>query len=357
MNSIDQNSAGERVKDTTDAANVFWSSINSALTLSCIRTFGQHEAATVEYETLRRTHEITLLSLSADAGANSVLNCVRTHLRLEDGSGIQPEWVEDAAGRHWLRYRPPYRTGDGPFAPATAPAALGPEIGQAWFRARHATTALTVGGPTVIFVHTHSLTEGDAWDAGYFVDRGEPVAPGNHYERRTSERIPTFDPARLVAQLPQTRAPASAIGQLLRDAASRMIVLCERLGVVAAAAVIEHAFRVVLVERWQWLPAALGLTPVRTPLAAAQLYAGTARLAGNEVEVEDHGSYALAHHATDHLWDSCANVPVAVREAIIRAWSAALPHHDFDLRASLARPLSRSDLRVAIHFDRGGPGD
>jgi hypothetical protein len=46
--------------DPTDVAGVLWSSVSSALTLACIRTHGQREAAALEYEAERRQHELTL---------------------------------------------------------------------------------------------------------------------------------------------------------------------------------------------------------------------------------------------------------------------------------------------------------
>lgn len=333
-----------------DAAAVLWSSMSSALTLSCIRAHGQAEAAALEFEAERRRHEPLLATTTGPAASKGPWRCAEAHLDLDVREGLRPEVVEDAS-RVWLRYRTPHWSGHGTTGPPATPAAFGPAIGNAHYRARHGLTAAVLGGPDVVFVHTHDVTDGDACDAGYFARGSGLIGTDGNYVRSAGEDLPAFAAAERPPPGPGTVTPwASAT-------AWRMIVLTERLGVVDASAVIEHALRTVLTACWQWLPGALGLNPVHTPFDAACLYAATARLLGDDVEVSaDHGS-AMVQSTTERFWDGHQHVPSRIREAIVRGWSASLTHHGWDLRAHLVPPRAGEVGPITIVFDRSGPGD
>jgi hypothetical protein len=335
--------------DPTDVAGVLWSSVSSALTLACIRTHGQREAAALEYEAERRQHELTL----AGARPRGPWRCAETHLDLDRRAGLRPEATEDAAGRVWLRYRSPHWSGHGTAGPPTTPAAFGAAIGEAHYRARHGTTAEVIGGPGVVFVHTHDLTHGDPCDAGYFEAPGEPPAPGEHYRRRRDVPMPVFGAEA------RPSAPFAGNGERspwVSSAAWRMIVLVERLGVVGGAAVAEHALRTVLTALGGWLSEALSEGPVRTPLDAAHLYASVGRMVGDEVTVRDHDGVVVATCPTERLWDGHPLAPTALRDTVVRAWSATSPHHAWDIRARLMPPVAGDGARRVL-FDRAEPGD
>lgn len=332
-----------------DVAAVLWSSISSALTLSCIRTYGQEEAAALEYEAEQRRHELRLASSKPEnSDVAAPWRCARAHLTLDSREGLRPEAAEDSAGRVWLRYRTPHWSGHGTVGPPATPAAFGPAIGQARYRGRQATTAARFGGPAVAFIHTHDLTDGDAYDAGYFIEHAQPHGFEGHYHRRSGEAPPSF------AARPAPPQSDDEVTPWVSAATWRMIVLAERLGPVGAATVIEHAFRTVLTTCWQWLPTALGLQPIRTPSDAAGLYAATARLIGNKVLVTAHDGHASVRVDVDRLWDGHTNVPTTFNGAMVRAWSASLTHHHWGLHARL---IENRTGPITILFDLSGPGD
>lgn len=325
---------------------VLWSSVSSALTLACIRTHGQREAAALEYEAERRHHE---LSLSAHQPGGPG-RCAAAHLDLDHRAGLRPETTRDATGRVWMRYRTPHWSGHGTAGPPTTPAAFGAAVGEAHYRGRHGTTAALIGGPTVAFVHTHDLTDGDPCDAGYFETGNVQLAPDGHYRRQRGEPLPVF-----AAAVPAAGTGDSTRSPWVSAAAWRAIVLVERFGVVGGVAVVEHALRVVFTALGGWLPGALGLTAIRTPRDAAALYAAVAGTVGDDVVVTEVDGDAVASCDTDRLWEGHAQVPEILRETVVRAWSAALPHHEWDLRARLAE-CTRSNSGMTVRFDRAEPG-
>lgn len=337
--------------DTSDAATVLWSSVSSALTLACIRTHGQREAAALEYEAERRHHELSLSGAQpgtrpGSARPGGAWRCAQAHLDLDHRAGLRPEAVQDAAGRVWLRYRSPHWSGHGTAGPPTTPAAFGAAIGEAHFRARHGTTAAMLGGPRVAFVHTHDFTDGAPCDAGYFEIYEKPLAPADHYRRQRGEPLPAFRSAVHPSGAGEgTRSP------WVSAAAWRMIVLVERLGVIGGTAVAEHALRTTLTAFGDWLLGACGLGAIRTPLDAARLYAAIGGLVGDDVVISAQDGYATASCSTDRLWDGHVSVPAVLREAPLRALAAALPHHRWDLRARLvdsAAPNGRRTVRFAV---------
>lgn len=331
-------------------ATVLWSAVTCALTLSCIRTHGQAEAAALVFAAERRRHE-RLLATAAPSGSTTLWRCAMLHRELETREGLRPEVIEDA-GRVWLRYRAPHWSGHGITGPPATPAALGPAIGRAHYRARHGLTAEVIGGPGVVFVHTHDVTDGDAFDAGYFATVAGASAE-EHYVRSPGETPPAF----AVAESRPPPRDLESVTPWAASAAWHMVVLTERLGVVGAAAVIEHALRTVLTAYWPWLPGALGLDPIVTPVDAGCLFATVARLLGDDVDELSTGESALVRCTTDHLWDGHERVPGAIRDATVRAWSASLTHHNWYLNARLVPPQRDDDTVVTVLFDRSGPGD
>jgi hypothetical protein len=333
------------MSEARDAAAVLWSSIDSALTLACIRTHGQREAAAVEYETQRRHHDRRLTG----AQPGGAWRCAQAHLELDHDLGLRPEAIRDKAGRVWLRYRTPHWSGHGSAGPPSTPAAFGAVIGEAHFRARHGTTAAMLGGPTIAFVHTHDLTDGAPCDAGYFGTHEKRLVSADHYRKEKGHSLPAFDTAvRPTGPRAGGRSPGVSV------AAWRMIVLVERLGVIGGTAVAEHALRTTITALSQWLLRHLGLDAIRTPLHAAHLYAALGALVGDEIALASHHGYTTATRSTDRLWDGHMHVPAILREAPLRAFSAALTHHEWDLRAR-SLDSAAPNGHITVQFDRTGP--
>jgi hypothetical protein len=290
-----------------DVAAVLWSSISSGLTLACIRAHARARpprwSSRGSGDGTRSEWRLCTVCLSETRGA------ARVHLQ----------------GRVWMRYRTPHWSGFGTAGPPATPAAFGSAIGAAQYRARHGTTAALVGGPLVEFVHTHDLTDGDPGDAGYFAAAAHPLSADEHYGRERGAQLPSF-PARAAGRVGvEPRSP------WVDAAVWRMVVLAERLGIVGATAVTEHALRTVFTAVGGRLPDLLGMPPVRprsprptsTPLPPRRWGTKSSSVTGRHV---------VADCTSDRLWDGHPDIPAAVRDTAVRAWSAALPHHEWDLR-------------------------
>lgn len=344
--------ASGAVRVRPDAQVTVYRALTSALSLSCLRTHGPEVAVLAESEAVRREHATMLAEIDlGELTGSPVERCARAHLALDGHIGVPAEAFRASAGRTWLRYRPPHWFGHGLHAPSAAVAVLDSSMGQAWFRARHAVTAARLGSPTVAFVHTHDMTDGDPLNAGYFVDRGVPLDEGDRYVREHDVALP--DPAAL--EVMSEPASANTIRWSPQSgAALRMAVLGDTLGPVGAAAIIEHAWRIVLGAYWAWLPGAFGVAEVRTPLDAARLYAAVLEASGTPAEVESCGDDALVHHEVPH-----AVLPGAVSaagvQAMVNGWSAILPNFAWELRAVVVNPPSSASPSLTVRFDRHGP--
>lgn len=57
----------------------------------------------------------------------------------------------------------------------------------------------------------------------------------------------------------------------------------------------------------------------------------------------------VADCTSDRLWDGHPDIPDAMRDTVVRAWSAALPHHEWDQRV---RSIPNGAGSRTIVFDR-----
>src|SRR5690606_23541701 len=96
---------------------------------------------------------------------------------------------------------------------------------------------------------------------------------------------------------------------------TRMIVMGELFGPVAAAALIEHAFRVALTARWAQLPAWLGMPALVTPKDAAGLLAAVASLSDQACEQCIAGPEGRVDFRGEGLFSGLPGMPIAFQEA------------------------------------------
>jgi hypothetical protein len=346
------------------AAYGLWTSLWTGITLACLRTHGQEAIVELELSSLRRHQRKHFLPGLAKLGLGDAptdaIRCGRYHYFSNTLGGLPMEYVEESPRKVWVRYRPPFWIGDGVTQPCAGPAALGSAFGRAAFRGWHARNGAALGNPRLAFVQTQKLTDGDPWDAGYFLEADCDLEPDETYQRRPGEWGPRFDPA-AAPKLPHADWPAERRMRALRSyavdhTATRFTVLAEMLGVGAAAAVVEHAFRTVLAQRSIELPRALGLGPVETPLDAARFAAAVRALLDDPVEIEEGAGEAVLRSASSRMWRD-EPVPLsAIDAAIASAWSATLPLHAPGLRCRLVRALSAGDACDEWRFDdRGTP--
>ncbi len=334
-----------------DAGDVLFLSVEAALVLSCLRTHGERLTADIELEVARREYDLRVLPLPAGDQVAPVVRAALAQRRLDRGRGWgRLEMGVDAAGRVWLCYRPPHWFGPGLRAPSVGLAAVPPVVTRSWYQGRHGLTAARYGGPTVTFVHTHDMADGDPLDAGYFDDRGRPPAGDEHYLRIRGLDLPV--PGALVPLGDAIDAEAGDDWKAWSRVAVRMSVLADLLGAVGAVAVVEHAWRIALGGLYEWLPAGFGIERMTAPADAARLYAAVLRTTGAWAEIDDGDQEALVRHGP--LPDPSGTLIPAVVTAIDRAWSAILPNFEWTLRAT-SLPLTGAGAAASVRFDLLGP--
>ena len=338
-----------------------WTSIWTGVTLACLREHDQDLIAELEFRSLHRHHRKHFLSgmekLALGPELPDAVRCGRYHYFSNTLGGLPMEYVEETPNKVWVRYRPPFWIGDGVTQPSAGPAALGSAFGRAAFRGWHGHNGGTLGNPRLAFVQTQNLTDGDPWDAGYFWEGERDLQPGESYQRRPGEWGPAFDPQN-APRLPHADWPEERRMRALRNyavdhTATRFTVLSELVGIISAARIVEHAVCMVLAQRWESLPASVGVAHVETPLEAAAFFAGLAALLDDELEIEIRAEDAVVRQHTMRMWrDEPVPLP-QIDHAFARAWNAALPLQAWGLRCRLAQTPSDGAPFAEWIFSRG----
>ena len=340
----------------------FWTSLWTAITLACLRTHGQNAIAELEFRSLRRHQQKHFLpgleKLGLMSETSDIIRCGRYHYFSNSLGGLPMEYVEEP-NRVWIRYRPPFWIGDGVTQPSGGPAALGSSFGYAAFRGWHGNNGTVLGNPRLTFVQTQNLTDGDPWDAGYFCEMDRDMPPGEGYQRSPGEWGPAFDPEKapklLHADWPEERRWRALLNYSVDHTATRFTILSEILGLTAAAAVVEHGYRMLIAQRWETLPGSVGVDRVSTPLEAARYVAGIRGLLNDEGEItEGPDNTVTLRFSGSRMWrDEAVPLP-DIDQAIARAWSGVLPLHQSGLRCRMTRMLSDGDSVDEWQFDAEG---
>lgn len=346
-------------------ANEVWTSLWTAITGACLRTHGSTSIAELEHRSLRRHHRKHFLpgleKLGLRHEATDAIRCGKYHYFSNSLGGLPMEYVEESPHKVWVRYRPPFWIGDGVTQPSAGPAFLSAQFGRAAFRGWHAHNGAMLGNPRLAFVQTQNLTDGDPWDAGYFLETDRDLEPEETYQRRPGEWGPRFDAAQ-APRLPHADWPDERRARALRNyavdhVATRCTVLCEMHGVPAGAAVVEHGVRMLLAQRWIAYPRMFGIDSIRTPRAAAEYFAGMAGLLDDDLEIcggDGAADEVVVRQSTARLWRDEPVALVEIDQAIASAWSAVLPLYAWGLRMRLERAISAGDDCTEWVFDAGG---
>jgi hypothetical protein len=326
--------------DSSDLIRIeFWGSVASALGLSCLRTYGQTGLAALEYEGSRRDLAALLPGLvdqleSPSGAAQSVARAAALVHAANVSVGRSSTVVSEGPEKTWVIEWPPGALSDGPFAPSTAMATASSAVGMAWSKARAEAVVRELGIRDVLWVHTQDQTNGDPVNAGYF-----SVAPvsGSAYRWEPRTGLPeVLPPQELVGG--ESLSMELTAENTLRRVAHRIDVLVEQYGEVDGRAVIELAFRTIMIGRWGWLAGELLGSPVRTPRDAADLYAGLYRITtttvGRAEELEPGLSVfrAPGQWPDVDLWQRCSASRDLLQSAWVDAWTAAARQSAMDLR-------------------------
>lgn len=367
MSAADPPGVSGRETDETMArrcrlAYELWTSLWTAVTMSCLRSHGQGAIAELEFRSLRRHQVKHFLAGIAKLGLadepSDVVRCGRYHYFSNSLGGLPMEYVEELPDRVWVRYRPPFWIGDGVTLPSAGPAALGSAFGTAAFRGWHGNNGALLGNPRLAFVQTQNLADGDPWDAGYFCEVDRDLPPGEAHLRSPGEWGPRFDPD-AAPVLPSADWPEARRWRALRNyavdhTATRFTILSEMFGTLGAAHVVEHGFRMVLAQRWETLASSVGVDGVTSPADAARFVAAVRSLIDDDgvVETRSDGT-AIARFESSRMWRDEEVALADIDHAIARAWSATLPLHHRDLRCRLRACRSAGDDADEWIFETG----
>jgi hypothetical protein len=232
-------------------------------------------------------------------------------------------YAEESRRKAWVFYKTPFCYFDSPAWPSASAAFMRPEGYAEVFRAWHGNNGRSLGNPRLAFVFTHMLFRGDPYDAGYFVEDDQDLAPGDTYRTNWGEDPPpmhtlALDPADWNAERRYKAAVNYHYGYI-GDAVQHLVAA---FGLEAAAEVVEHAYRVFLLQTRERLAGYLDVS-LDDPQAPAVLLARYNRLFREEVVLEGDGDGLAVRRSGSQLNRYLAQpLPAQVDTAVDAAWES-----------------------------------
>jgi len=325
-----------------------WGGLNAALVLSSLRVRTPHETAQVEAQTGARWLE-SLLDFAANVEPTAHA-CAQQQLACDALQGRPVYAASGPEGAVWLAYPGTHWMSHALHVGTTHHAVVDNELQTAHYMSRHDGIASARGGGNIAFTMTHSMTQGDAFDAGCFADRDIFAADLRHWAHRHTLEVENFLDEVSNASAHTGRQP----GTLAHETGVRIQVLCEQFGPTDGAAILVHAMRTLLTGYHIWLPQQFDMPPLQNPADAAALFARFWRSVGVDVAVEKQRDCPCVTLQLIDVWPHLQPFSPTVPEALIRAWSSALAHLDFNLRCWMAAP-PEADGRFTVVFGAGQP--
>jgi hypothetical protein len=205
--------------------------------------------------------------------------------------GLAMEYIEESPKKCWIRYLAPMWTYSG-LAMLAMPPHVRRNMGAAW----HARNGDLMGCDRLQYVRTKTITEGEPYDEGYWVEHDHPVPPDQRFLLKTEIRTPEFDPAKAPSLDPvlwpeerKLRARAKFSGGYVSRAIN---VLLSMYGVEYGSYIISQTMRCLAIQYIHELKADLNLEG-SDARSVALLFAGILRATRQEFELEEISS---SHH-------------------------------------------------------------
>ena len=313
---------------------------DNAMILTLIQRYGHDVSEQVQFNVLRSHQQHLFLDGLAKLGLDSRFpdadRCAMFHAFSNALGGLPVRYGTGSDGRAWLVYDTPYWL-DSPWTPSIAAAALRPQMLLRTMEAWHANNGPMLGNDGLAFVFTHMVTEGDACDAGYFIDLGRNLDVTERLQVRLDEeipddvelRVPEFDPATWPIE-----RQAKAWRNFSTDyVGGRIYWLLQQLTEQPAVDVFEYSFTLTLLQNRLVLASEFGGSAAAPVEAAAAVWAGAHRSWGDEVRIDRQadgsvtGSISRSRlHEVAEFSPPSPRLPASFEGAVARAWDTVLSY-------------------------------
>jgi hypothetical protein len=288
-----------------------------------------------------------LRKLGLDSEESDAIKSAKYHYFSNVIGGIDMGYAQESNRKAWVFYKTPFCYFDSPQWPSASAAFMRPEGYAAVFRAWHGNNGRSLGNPRLAFHFTHMLFRGDPYDAGYFEEHHEALSPDQTYQEHWGETPPPmttleFGPAWTLER--RLKAVSNYHAGYVGDSVQHLV---SAFGVADAAAIVEHAYRVFLLQARQRIAGYLGVS-LEDPRAPALMLARFLQLFREEVDVASEGSETRITQAGSYAARFVTKpLPAEVEAAITSAWAGLAeylsPGNALRQTATLAQGEARSE--------------
>ena len=214
----------------------------------------------------------------------------RYHYLSNSIGGIRMHYVEESPKKVWIRYLAPW----GSF-PGISALLVAPSVRRTILSTWHPRNGELLGCPRLGWVATKFISEGHAYDEGYFLEYDHDLKPEERFRVETVASSPEFDPAKA----PRLDPVAWPEARVLKgshsygaDYAGHLLEIMENMfGPLVASQLVERGLRMLAVQYTADLAGKAGVTG-NGPDDIAELAAAILRSFRNEVTCTVSGNKA-----------------------------------------------------------------
>ncbi len=252
----------ERLRASTQLAAKCWGRAFAGLSAITNREKGEQALKDLWAETLRSHQDVKYLEGLRKLGIRDdeppAVKACKYHYFTNLIGGLRMEYIEESPKNVWIRYLAPMWTYSG-LAMLAMPSHARRNNGRSW----HARNGELMGSDRLQYVKTKTITEGEPYDEGYFIEQDQPVPPEEAFVLRAEARSPQFDPFKAPKLDPvlwpeerQLKARVKFSGGYLSGS---MHVLLDKFGVDTAANLVGMTMRSLAIQYIHELKADLAI--------------------------------------------------------------------------------------------------
>ena len=315
--------------------------VDNALTLSVIQHHGHDVAEEIQFRVLR-SHQKHLfqgglkkLGLDGDDISDPV-RCAKFHVLSNYLGGLRVRYAEESPDKAWVVYDTPYWI-DSPWTSSMSVASIRPQMLIRTMEAWHANNGPFLGNNEMAFVLTQLVPNGDACDAGYFINTGKELDDSERLQLRYEEGLPPgleLNPPDLDESVwPLERQAKAWRNFSVAYVGGRLYWLIEKLGETQAARLFEHALRLAILQHRERVCEALGIDDQPGAVRAAKIWAAWHASWGDEVTLDSVGNDEVAGvversrlHEVGEFAPPAAPLPAVLEEVMAKAWKKVVAY-------------------------------
>lgn len=331
----------------------------AAITGAMIRDVGA-EAFEALSETMVRRHQQNyfvdgLRKLGLMHERTDAIRAAKYHCYSNVVAGLRMGYAEESPDKAWVFYLTPSPV----FHDSAGLSMLRPEYWVRIARGWHSQNGQSLGNPGLQAVVTHATGRGDSFDAMYFLNRHERLAPEETLKVSWGEPHPPIEPVRLDPEVwPEERYARGLRNYLVGYVAAYICEMLLAFGSAQTAAMLRYAYGITLFQRLDTLRDSLE-APAGHPFAAALMLKRFHQVFGDDPALTEEGDRVTVsleasrlHRTVALQSEGAVQVPPEVEDAITDAWATLTGYVNPGVRLEQTASPARGDEKIAWTFRR-----